>query len=101
MLDALLAAGLPQVFFWRDKQQREVDFVVPRSRDAVDVIECKWKPEAFETRGLGVFRGYYPKGNNYVVSPLTSPAFERVENGLKVMFLSPGELRQRWHTRSL
>ncbi len=55
---------LPKIHFWRDKQQREVDFVVPRSRDVVDAIECKWKPEAFETRGLKAFREQHPKGRN-------------------------------------
>jgi len=94
VLDALIAAGLPKVQFWRDKQQREVDFVVPRSRGVVDAVECKWKPEAFETRGLGAFRQHYPEGKNYIVSPLTGPAYERVQDGLNVVFLSPGELRQ-------
>jgi hypothetical protein len=93
-LDALIAAGVPKIHFWRDKQQREVDFVVPRGRDAVDAIECKWKPEAFETRGLGAFREHYPKGRNYVLCPLIGPAYERVRDGLKVAFVSPGELRQ-------
>jgi predicted AAA+ superfamily ATPase len=56
VLDTLIAAGLPKIHFWRDKQQREVDFVVLCGRDAVDAIECKWRPEAFETRGLKAFR---------------------------------------------
>jgi uncharacterized protein len=94
VLDTLIAAALPKLHFWRDKQQREVDFVVPRSRDTVDAIECKWNPEAFETRGLGAFREQYPKGKNYVVSPLNGPAYQRVEGGLKLVFSSPGELRQ-------
>jgi hypothetical protein len=92
-LDTLIAAGLPKIHFWRDKQQREVDFVVPRSRDAVDAIECRWKPDAFEPRGLAAFREHYPKGNNFVVSPLNGPAYERNLNGMKVSFVSPGELR--------
>ncbi len=92
-LDTLIAAGLPKIHFWRDKQQREVDFVVPRSRDAIDAIECKWKPDAFEPRGFAGFREYYPKGNNFVVSPLNGPAYERNLNGMKVAFVSPGELR--------
>ena len=33
VLDTLIAAGAPKIHFWRDKQQREVDFVVPRGRD--------------------------------------------------------------------
>ena len=94
VLDTLIAAGASKIHFWRDKQQREVDFVVPRSRDAVDAIECKWKPDAFETRGLQALREQYPKGKNYVVSPLNGPAYERIQNGLKVVFLAPGELRQ-------
>ena len=93
VLDTLIASGLPKIQFWRDKQQREVDFVVPRGRNAVDAVECKWKPDAFETRGLAAFREQYPKGKNYVVSPLNGPAYERTLNGMKVSFVSPGELR--------
>jgi hypothetical protein len=95
-LDTLIAAGLPKIHFWRDKQQREVDFVVPRSRDAVDAIECKWNAEAFEPRGLAAFRELYPKGNNFVVSPLNGPSYERNLKELKVSFVSPGELRLKW-----
>jgi predicted AAA+ superfamily ATPase len=93
VLDTLIAAGLPKIHFWRDKQQREVDFVVPRGRDSADAIECKWNPQAFETRGLAAFREHYPKGKNFVVSPLTSPSYERVQDGLKISIVSPGELR--------
>ncbi len=94
VLDALIAAGVPKIHFWRDKQQREVDFIVPRGRDAADAVECKWKPEAFQTRGLASFRERYPKGKNYVVSPLNGPAYERVQDGLKISFVLPQELRQ-------
>jgi predicted AAA+ superfamily ATPase len=94
VLDTLIAAGAPKIHFWRDKQQREVDFVVPRGRDAADAIECKWKPEAFETRGLAAFRKQYPQGKNFVVSPLNGPAYNRVQDGVKLSIVSPGELRQ-------
>src|SRR6266568_364705 len=94
VLDALIAAGVPKIHFWRDKQQREVDFIVPRGRDAADAVECKWEPEAFQTRGLASFRERYPKGKNYVVSPLNGPAYERVQDGLKISFVLPQELRQ-------
>jgi len=94
VLDTLISAGLPKIHFWRDKQQREVDFVVPRGRDTVDAIECKWSPQAFDTRGLGVFREHYPKGKNYVACPMNCPKYERVQGDLKVVFLSPEELRE-------
>ncbi len=93
VLDTLLAAGEPRLHFWRDKQQREVDFVVPRGRDCVDAIECKWKPDSFETRNLAAFRDLYPQGRNFVVSPLNSPGYPRVMNGLPVEFVTPSELR--------
>jgi predicted AAA+ superfamily ATPase len=92
-LDTLIAAGLPKIFFWRDKEQREVDFVVPRGRESVDAIECKWNPDAFEMRGLAAFREQYPKGNNFVVSPLNGPAYEHELGGMKVSFVPPRELR--------
>ncbi len=94
VLDTLIAAGVPKIHFWRDKQQREVDFIVPRGRDAADAVECKWNPEAFDTRGLASFRERYPKGKNYVVSPLNGPAYERVQDGLRISFVLPQELRQ-------
>ena len=94
VLDALIAADVPRIHFWRDKQQREVDFVVPRGRAAADVIECKWRPDAFDTRGLEAFRSMYPRGKNFVVSPLTGPAYDRTQKGLRVSFMSPADLRQ-------
>jgi predicted AAA+ superfamily ATPase len=94
VLDTLIAAGLPKIHFWRDKQQREVDFVVPRGRDAVDAIECKWKADAFETRGLAAFRARHPKGKNYVVCPLPGPGYERTQDGHKLAFVSPADLRR-------
>jgi hypothetical protein len=94
VLDTLIAAGLPKIHFWRDKQQREVDFVVPRGRDTVEAVECKWKPDAFETRGLAAFRALYPKGKNYVVCPLPGSSYERVEDGHELAFVAPSELRR-------
>ena len=94
MLDTLIAASLPKIHFWRDKQQHEVDFVVPRGRDTVDAIECKWKPEVFETRGLAAFRERYPTGKNFLVSPLAGPGYERGQGGLRLSVVSPRELRE-------
>ncbi len=93
VLDTLLAAGEPRLHFWRDKQHREVDFVVPRGRDRVDAIECKWRPDAFETRNLSAFRAVYPKGRNFVVSPLPGPGYARMMKGFSVEFVTPAELR--------
>lgn len=93
VLETLVASATPEVFFWRDKQQREIDFVVPGGRRSVDAIECKWQPDAFEPRGLAAFRHNYPHGRNLVVCPLHGPGFSRVVHKLPVSFVSPTELR--------
>jgi hypothetical protein len=56
------------VAYWRDKSDREVDFVVPRGR-AVDAIECKIRPDRLDARNLDAFRQLYPRGRNFVVAP--------------------------------
>ncbi len=93
VLDTLVAAGVPQLHFWRDKQQREVDFVVPRGRDAADAIECKWNPKAFDARGLQAFREHQIKGRNFVVAPIAGPPYQRKVDGLSVSIVSPAHLR--------
>jgi predicted AAA+ superfamily ATPase len=93
VLDTLLSIPLPRIAYWRDKQQREVDFVLPRGRAAVDAVECKWRAEAFEPRGLAAFRMNYPRGRNYVVSPQTTAAHTRTIAGLPVTFLPITDLR--------
>jgi len=57
------------IFYWQDKSQREVDFVVRRGRDQVDVIECRINPDKVVVKPVEVFRGLYPEGDNYIVSP--------------------------------
>jgi uncharacterized protein len=95
VLDTLTASATPRVHFWRDKSDREIDFVVPRKRDDVDAIECKWNADSFETRNLLAFRAIYPTGSNYVLSPQTTKDYSRTLSGLKVDFISPRTLRER------
>jgi len=80
------------VRYWRDKAGREVDFVLPRRRDQVDVVECKWVPRAFDATALGVFRGFYPKGRNYLVSPSGDPGYAKRFGAHEVRVCTPSEL---------
>ncbi|MBL68714.1 MAG: ATPase [Verrucomicrobiales bacterium] len=96
VLDTLLSLPISKIHFWRDKQQREVDFVVPRGRGVVDAIECKWSTHSFETRGLKAFRDNYPKGRNYLVSPQASKSFVRKLDGLSVKFIASESLRKEF-----
>lgn len=86
VLDTLLAMPLPRLHFWRDKSHREVDFVVPHSRDRIDAIECEWNPDAFDAEALNTFRLHYPNGHNYVVSPHLTSSYTRRMKNLTVTF---------------
>jgi len=92
VLDTLIAAGETTIHFWRDKQQREVDFVLPRGRQGVDAIECKWTPKSFEPTALRAFRERYPLGKNYVFCPIEGEPYGRSLGGLEVTFASPSVL---------
>ena len=70
--------------YWRDKQGREVDFVLARKRDEVDAVECKWNPKTFDGTALKVFRSAYPKGRNYLVTPSADRAYQQRIAGLDV-----------------
>jgi uncharacterized protein len=80
------------VRYWRDKQGREVDFVLAQRRDEVDAIECKWDSDAFDPAALGIFRSYYPKGHNYLVSPSGTPGYTKQFGPLSVRVCTPSEL---------
>lgn len=79
------------IYYWRDAVGREIDFVIPRNRDEIDVIECKWDPKQFEVNSLKVFRSYYPKGKNYIVSPIYSSGYTKQINGLTIRICNPSE----------
>jgi predicted AAA+ superfamily ATPase len=89
-----LRAQLPQrqIHFWRDKQGHEVDFVLDRGQGVIDVVECKWNPDAFESKPLEVFRSQYAIGTNYIVSPQVTRRYERTVKGLTRVFCG-GDLR--------
>jgi len=90
-----LQAYFPDVAvrYWRDKTGREVDFVIERRRDEVDIIECKWDQSTFDAGALQTFRSYYPHGRNYLVVPSASPSYIRRFGQHEVVVCEPSELR--------
>ncbi|MBM4080873.1 MAG: DUF4143 domain-containing protein, partial [Planctomycetes bacterium] len=80
--------------YWRDAAGREIDFAIPRSRDRVDVVECKWNPQDFDPAALKVFRSYYPGGRNYLVSPVNAPPYAKRMADQEVTVCNPSHLRQ-------
>jgi uncharacterized protein len=96
VLDTLRSVpAQPRVHFWRDKQQREIDFVVPRGRGLCDAIECKWSADRFEPRGLRAFRALHPRGRNFVVTPARGEeGYTRMIDGREVRYVGTAELRR-------
>jgi predicted AAA+ superfamily ATPase len=84
-----------RIQYWRDASGREVDFVVPRNRAEVDVIECKWDPKKLDPAAIKVFRSYYPKGNNYLICPLSIPGYSKRVAGLDIYVCNPDGWGQR------
>ena len=85
--------GTRAVQFWRDKQHREVDFVLPRGRGECDAIECKWRSTGFDPKGLLAFRKNYARGRTLVVASDVRAPYTRKPDGLEIQFVGLGDLR--------
>ncbi|MFQ5739683.1 MAG: ATP-binding protein [Acidobacteriota bacterium] len=86
VLETLVAQGPRRIHYWRDKQKREVDFVLPHRAGQCDAIECKWKAESFSSRSLRAFRASHPEGLNFVISPQSDPAYVREVDRMTIVF---------------
>jgi len=89
VLNELLAhVSRDRVFYWRDKQKHEVDFVVRTGRGPdLLAIECKARHSAFDPGGMASLRGRHPRGRNLVVCLDLHEPFERRCAGLAVRFV--------------
>jgi predicted AAA+ superfamily ATPase len=90
-----LQASFPDqaITYWRDKEGREIDFVLAQRRDQIDAVECKWNPSEFDPSALRVFRSYYPKGKNYIVCPLMDKSYMKRYGSLTVTICAPEEIK--------
>jgi uncharacterized protein len=75
------------LYYWREKSGHELDFIVKHSANDIAVYECKYNPEAFDAAPLAAFRALYPKGTNYVLSPVIKEAYRRTMRGMEVRFI--------------
>jgi predicted AAA+ superfamily ATPase len=58
-----------EINYWRDKQKREVDFVIKkRGKQKLIAIECKWSSSNFEFNNLVAFRKIHTEGVNFLVA---------------------------------
>lgn len=93
VVDTLVSVPAREIHFWRDKSQREIDFVIPRSRDLVDAIKCKGTPSAFEPENLSAFRAIYAGGRNVVCCPNLTKPYQRHFGDLLIEFVGAKDLR--------
>jgi len=84
--------GAERIHFWRDKQKREVDFVITGGRGRCDAIECKWNSDSWSVRNLAAFRKLHPQGVNVVVSPQTEPPRTVRRGNFEVVFCNLTDL---------
>lgn len=82
------------IFYWQDKSQRELDFVVRRGRNRVDAMECKINPDRLDVKSFVVFRELYPDGDNYLISPVAEKPYKLRRGGLVITVCSTADIPQ-------
>jgi predicted AAA+ superfamily ATPase len=95
VLDTLLTLPEGQkIHFWRDRSQREIDFVLPRGRNGCDALECKWNPRTHDGRSLAAFRSLHPNGRNFVIAPNVTEPYTTRSGGFELTVTGASTLRQ-------
>lgn len=91
--ELLVTFSRSNVFYWRDKQKHEVDFVVKLGRTKKTIaVECKLKPERFKKNNLEIFRKLHPEGPNLVVCLDLVEGFQKRFGEMIVDFVPLSEL---------
>ena len=80
------------IYYWRDKSNREIDFIIKAPREKVHTIECKINPDQFDPKTLRVFRSLYPEGDNFLISPRIKQSCKRRYDDLIVNLCSLNDL---------
>ncbi len=93
VLDELLAVHPRRsIHYWRDKSQRELDFVVDAGGGKADAIEAKIRPDRFNPKALTAFRELHPAGKNFIVSPLVDQPYMISSNGFAIAVCRPDQM---------
>jgi len=81
------------LYYWRDKSGREVDFVIKANNNKTIAIECKISPERLESNNQLAFRSIYPDGENYIICPYVKEPYHIRSQGLIIRVISPENIR--------
>ena len=94
VLDTLLSHfNESAIYYWRDKSQREIDFVIRRDSENLDVYECKISPDGFSGVAVEAFRSQYPNGNNYIITPLVKQTYQIRRNNIVLTVCDTNTIR--------
>lgn len=82
VLDELRAHFEPeQLFYWRDKRKRELDFILARRGLAPIAIECKWKLKSGQSTNFPAFQSLYPEARLILVTSDSQRAYHNQTKG--------------------
>jgi len=81
-----------KIYYWRDKQKHEVDFILTKNQAAPKVIECKWTATDFDPMNVKIFRRLYPNGLNFVVTSDVKRSYSRSYDDVMVKFVNLEDL---------
>ena len=99
-LNAQLQLAFRRIHYWRDKQGREIDFVIREKGhdNPVTAIECKYRSSSISLNELApnftAFRNHYPLGKNYVVASDVQTPIVRQHKNLTITFIGANDLAQ-------
>jgi hypothetical protein len=81
-----------RIYYWRDKQKHEVDFIITKKQAEPMVVECKWTATDFDPTNMKIFRRHYQKGLNFVVVSDVKRSYSRKYDDLTVKFVNLEDL---------
>ena len=94
VLDFFLTHANPaNLYYWRDKSGREIDFVIKGKGKNIHAIECKINPDQFDPKSLLAFRDIYPKGENIILSPKIKSPYRRRQKELILTYHSLSDFK--------
>jgi len=73
-----------EVYYWKDKSNREIDFVLRGSRDEVHLIECIMDVDRLSFRAIREFRRLYPNGENLILTPAATTSYRFKTNNFEL-----------------
>jgi predicted AAA+ superfamily ATPase len=89
VLDELRARFQPkEIFYWRDKQKHEVDFILARKGHPPLAIECKWKLKAVAKGNFPSFKTIYPDARLIIITTdADTPRLNRTSGAIEAGLL--------------